>query len=188
MKPKKPAAANPVVDAPLTNFSNCHAGIIGHLDAFGDMPRLLDAVQQARDLAEETLQFFRVAVFDHHAEEEKRLFPAVLAAASAGAEHERVKGMVDALVAEHREIESLWRALEPGLAKLAGGQLTTAIDRGTVISLVQKYRAHARLEEERFLPMAESILGRQDARMAELGLALHMRQVVKAAQRGLRGS
>jgi len=185
---KTPAATNPVVEAPLTNFSTCHAGIIGHLDAFGDMPRLLDAAQQARDLAEETLRFFRVAVFDHHAEEEKDLFPAVLAAASAGAEHDRVKGMVDALVAEHREIEALWRALEPGLAKLAAGHLTAAVDRTAVVRLVQRYHAHARLEEERFLPMAETILGRQDKKMAELGLALHMRQVVKAARRGLRGS
>ncbi|MCB2029977.1 MAG: hemerythrin domain-containing protein [Rhodoferax sp.] len=182
------AVTNPVVEAPLTNFSNCHQGIIAHLDAFGELPAMLETAQRTCAIAEETLQFFRVAVFDHHAEEEKDLFPAVLAAAQAGAERDKVQGLVDALVAEHREIEALWRGLEPGLAKLAKGQLATGVDRQAVVSLVQRYHAHARLEEERFLPLAETILGRQGPKMAELGLALHMRQVVKAARRGLRGS
>ncbi len=183
-----PESTNTVADAPLTNFSNCHQGIIAHLDAFGELPDVLPVAQQACAIADETLQFFRVAVFDHHAEEEKDLFPAVLAAADKGAERDIVKGMVNALIAEHREIEAIWRALEPGLAKLAKGQLTTTIDGQAVVRLVQKYRAHARLEEERFLPMAEQILGRQSKAMAELGLALHTRHVVRKAKRGLRGS
>lgn len=182
------ASTNPIIEDPLTNFSHCHEGIIAHLDAFGELPRMLETAEQACAIAEETLQFFRVAVFDHHAEEEKDLFPAVLAAASKGAEHDKVKAMVTALVAEHREIEAIWRALEPGVVQLAKGRLTTDVDGPAVISLVQKYHAHARLEEERFLPMAEQILGRQDSKLAELGLALHMRHVVRSARRGLRGS
>lgn len=183
-----PPETNPVVDAPLTNFSHCHEGIIAHLDTFGDLPKLLPVVQQACTIAEDTLAFFQVAVFDHHAEEEKDLFPAVLSAAQAGSEHGIVQGMVDALVAEHREIEALWRQVEPGLRKLATGHLKAGIDNDAIVRLVQKYHAHARLEEERFLPMAERILGRQGGQMAELGLALHTRHVVRAARRGLRGS
>lgn len=62
------------------------------------------------------------------------------------------------------------------------------VDAAAVQELVQKCRAHARLEEERFLPLAAQILGRRDGKMASLGLALHMRRVLRAASRGLRGS
>lgn len=184
----KTVSTNPIIEDPLTNFSHCHEGIISHLDSFGTLPKMLEAAKQTSVIADETLKFFRVAVFDHHSEEEKDLFPAVLSAASKGAEHATVKQMVDALVAEHREIEAIWRALEPAVANLAKGRLTTDFDGAAVTRLVQKYRAHARLEEERFLPMAEQILGRQDKKLAELGLALHMRHVVRSARRGLRGS
>ena len=40
----------------------------------------------------------------------------------------------------------------------------------------------------RILPLSAQILGRRDGKMASLGLALHMRHVLRAAKRGLRGS
>jgi hypothetical protein len=64
---------------PLTSFSSCHAGIVSHLKTFGELPALLGPAARARKIAEETLAFFQGAVFDHHAEEERGLFPAVLA-------------------------------------------------------------------------------------------------------------
>jgi hypothetical protein len=54
--------------------------------------------------------------------------------------------------------------------------------------LTSKYSAHARLEEDEFLPLAEAILDRNSADMAALGLALHTRHVVRDWRRGLRGS
>ena len=53
---------------------------------------------------------------------------------------------------------------------------------------MERYQAHARFEEDRLLPLAKNILGRHSADLAELGLALHTRQAVTAARRGLRGS
>ena len=73
-------------DAPLLNFSNCHAGIISHLKDFGELPALLVPAARAREIAEETLRFFRAAVFEHHSEEERELFPAVLSSAVKGEE------------------------------------------------------------------------------------------------------
>ncbi len=92
-------------DAPLTNFSDCHAGILGHLATFGELPALLEPVARAHRIAEETLQFFQDVVFNHHVEEEKDLFPAVLASAAAGRERNEVQHLVDQLTAEHRSIE-----------------------------------------------------------------------------------
>ena len=58
-----------------------------------------------------------------------------------------------------------------------------------VQSLVRKYAAHAKLEQDQFLPLAERILGRDSTEMAALGLSLHMRHVVRDWRRhGISGS
>lgn len=174
-------------DKPLTNFSSCHDGILSHLKTFGELPVLLETAVQARRVAEETLAFFQGAVFDHHAEEERDLFPAVLAHAAKGEEHDKVQELVKGLTAEHRDIEAIWSRLEPQLRKVAQGHLAE-LDAASVQHLVSRYGAHARLEEDQFLPLAEQILGRNSADMAALGLSLHTRHVVRAWRRGLRGS
>ena len=48
-----------------------------------------------------------------------------------------------------------------------------------VHTLAQKYRAHARLEEERFLPQATHILGRRDGKTASPAPAAHMRHLLR---------
>ena len=63
---------------------------------------------RARQIAEDIVDFFRAAVYEHHAEEERELFPAVLSSAQPGEELERVKGMVHNLTREHREVEAAW--------------------------------------------------------------------------------
>jgi len=161
-------------DAPLLNFSNCHVGIISHLKSFGQLPALLAPAAQARKIADETLHFFRDAVYEHHAEEERELFPAVLASAVKGEERDRVKVMVDQLTAEHRTVEAAWTKLEPELKKVAKGH-STELNVAGVEHLVQSYLAHAHFEEEHFLPLAHTILARNGNHMEALGLSLHMR-------------
>lgn len=187
MKPIPPATS--VDDAePLERFAECHKGIVNQLQSLRELPALLAAVARAREIAADTEQFFQQAVFSHHADEEKDLFPAVLAHASAGKERNEVQHLVEQLTAEHRSIEKLWATLQPGLARLAQGQ-PGDVDAAAVENLVRRYTAHARFEEAEFLPRCEAILGRSSADMAELGLALHMRHVRRDMQRfGLRGS
>lgn len=182
-----PAPLNLDDNKPLNNFSSCHEGIVSHLKTFGELPALLESAARARQIAEETLAFFQGAVFDHHAEEERDLFPAVLAHAAKGVEHDKVQGMIKGLTAEHRDIEVLWSQLEPQLQKVSKGHLAE-VDAASVQHLVSKYSAHAKLEEDEFLPLAEEILGRNSADMAALGLSLHTRHVVRAWRRGMRGS
>jgi hypothetical protein len=47
--------------------------------------------------------------------------------------------------------------------------------------MVQRYQAHAQLEEQAFLPLAQTVLGRNGNHMAALGLSLHMRHVPQFA-------
>lgn len=166
--------ATPGIDQPLTNFTQCHAGIVRRLHALDELPALLAPAARARELAEQSLGFFREAIFEHHLDEERELFPAVLASAQPGAERDRIQTMVDRLTAQHRALEALWKSMERELRRVARGQ-DSELDASDVHRLVSEYGAHARFEESDFLPAAEAILGRNGNHMAALGLSLHMR-------------
>lgn len=166
--------------APISNFTNCHSGIIKRLDALDELPALLEPAARARQIAEQSLEFFREAIFEHHLEEERELFPAVIASAQPGDELERVKAMTKRLTEEHRMVEALWKRLEKGLKQVAKGQ-STDLDISEVQRLVSEYTAHARYEEAEFLPLSEQILGRNSNHMAALGLSLHMRHAKPVA-------
>lgn len=172
--PSHPNAAP--TDEPLNAFSQCHAGIVTQLQALAGLPALMAAAARARSVAEDSLRVFRHAVLEHHAEEETELFPAVLRSAQPGDERERVQGLVDRLTGEHRTLEALWHRIEPAVSAGARGK-PVDVDGAALEELVRSYQAHARFEEENFLPLAETILGRNGNHMAALGLSLHMRHV-----------
>jgi hemerythrin-like domain-containing protein len=163
--------------SPIDDFSQCHTGILGHLQTLGTLPALLEPAARARRIARDTLSFFREAVFEHHAEEESELFPAVLASAHKGAERDKVQAIVDELTAEHRQVEAAWAKLEPRLKAVAKGH-EVDMDGADITALVQTYQAHARYEEEVFLPLSQSILERDSNHLAALGMSMHMRHAL----------
>jgi len=171
----RPAA--PTDNAPIQSFSHCHEGIVAKLTALDQLPALMAAAEQARTLASTSVAFFQQAVVTHHADEERELFPAVLASATQGEERQQVQALVDRLTREHREIEARWKRLEPGLKALGKGQSST-LDAQALQTLVGEYQAHAKFEEDVFLPLSQTILGRNSNHMAALGLSLHIRQVM----------
>lgn len=164
-------------EEPLNQFSHCHAGIVTHLQALSRLPALLEPAAQARRIAGQTFSFFRDVIFEHHAEEENELFPAVLASARDQEERKRVQEIVDRLTREHRQVEAAWTRIAPQLKAIARGR-DTALDKAAVETLVREYQAHAAYEEEVFLPLSETILGRNSKDMAALGLSLHMRHAL----------
>lgn len=171
---------------PLDRFSECHTGILRHLQALGELPALARAAEQARVTAEQMLRFFRDVIHEHHGQEEQELFPAVLASAAAGEERERVQRIVERLTREHRQVEAAWAQLEPALKAVAKGR-DAAVDEAAIATLVQHYQAHAAYEEREFLPLSETILGRNSDHMAALGLSLHMREVLPGVLERFRG-
>ena len=175
------APVHPVVphDAPLGDFSRCHLGIVSQLESFSDLPELLGTATQSRVVAQGTLDLFKDSVFAHHADEEKELFPAVLRSAQRGEEADLVQAMTQRLVKEHRSIEAQWKLLEPEVRAAARGKPAT-VDPAAVEQLVVDYLAHARFEEEHFLPMAACILSRNMNHVAALDMALLLRHAVPA--------
>jgi hemerythrin-like domain-containing protein len=170
----QPDSDDHLEEAPLESFSHCHEGIIAHLGALDELPALVVAANQAQEQAGRARDFFAEAMLAHHEEEERELFTAVVASAQPGEESERVMGMVERLTHEHREIEAMWRHLEPQLKRLANGHIAP-IDTACVEKLVRAYKGHAAYEEGVFLPLCQTILGRNGSHMAALGLSLHMR-------------
>ena len=168
--PRTPASA----EEPIQDFSHCHDGILNKLDMLAELPALLEPAARARAIAGQAVEFFRAAIFEHHLDEERELFPAVLASATKGDEEDLVRLMAQRLTREHRELEAAWKRLESGLKKVAKGQASD-VNAAEIEQLVKHYRAHATFEEQEFLPLSQLILGRNANHMAALGLSLHMR-------------
>jgi hemerythrin-like domain-containing protein len=164
-------------DAPIAAFSKCHEGILTRLGALAGLPALVESAARARAIAGQTVKFFREVVYEHHQEEERELFPAVLASARAGAERDRVQAIIERLTREHRQVEAAFVHLEPALKDAAKGH-DSALRADEVAALVTHYEAHARYEEQEFLPLSQEILGRNSDHMAALGLSLHLRHSV----------
>ena len=165
-----------LTDQPINEFTQCHVGILSKLDILGELPALLEPAARARDIAKKAVNFFREAIFEHHLDEERELFPAVLESAEKGTERDQVQAMVEQLTAEHREMEATWKQLEPGLKKVAKGDVAE-VGVADIQNLIAQYHAHARFEETQFLPLSQVILKRNANHMAALGMSLHMRHV-----------
>ena len=164
-------------ESPVDTFAQCHVGILAKLDTLSELPPLVAAAARARSVSGELLVFFDTVVREHHVEEERDLFPAVVASAAAGDEKARVQRVVDQLKAEHRAIEKAWSLLKPALRRAAAGR-PAELDGMAVRTVIDSYRAHAAFEERVFLPLSFQILGRNDNHMAALGTALHLRHAL----------
>lgn len=162
---------------PLADFSQAHAGITAQLKALGELPALLAPAQRARELATRALAFFDDVIREHHAQEERELFPATLAAATRGTERSQVQALVDRLTLEHRQIETRWARLAPELKHVAKGRDST-LDGAELQHLVRDYMAHAAFEEREYLPLAHTLLARDANHMAALAMSMHMRHAV----------
>lgn len=161
-------------EAPLTNFSHCHIGILHQIDRLSSLPDLLGPAMLAKRIASQSVEYFHHGMHAHHEEEEKELFPAVQQSSQAGEERQLVDQLVQNLVKDHRALEKLWADIEPALKKVSKGQ-EASLDIVKLEELVRRYTAHADAEERMFLPLAEKVLGRDSNHMAALGLSLHMR-------------
>ncbi|MGC4397136.1 hemerythrin domain-containing protein [Hydrogenophaga sp. T2] len=164
----------PIADSPSAKYASCHAGIAQRLQKLDEMPELVAAIARARSVAQRSLNAARDAIFEHHVEEERDLFSAVLASATPGAERMHVQAVIERLTAQHRAIEALWTSVERELVRGVTG-CASRIELDDLRRLSAEYESHARFEEAVFLPMAENILERSGSGAAALALALHQR-------------
>lgn len=175
----QPIAPPPASDATLGEFARCHEGILGRLESLATLPALLETGADARGLARQAVALFHGVVMEHHADEEDELFTAVLESAQPGDEAALARALVHRLTAEHRSIEATWKVLEPRFRDAVRGT-PSVLDPVALAALIDAYTAHARFEEQHFLPFAARVLGRNSNHMAALGASLHMRHASSA--------
>jgi hemerythrin-like domain-containing protein len=165
-------------DEPLELLRGCHDRI-GRRCAL--LLRLADHVAQrgadadAANAAAALLRYFSDSGVKHHEDEERDLFPVLIAAAPAS-DRAAVEALTDALMADHRAMASAWADVEPRLAALAEAR-EAALPRALAERFDALYGAHIAREEEDLLPLARRLL--DAAALERLGEAM-------AARRGVR--
>lgn len=162
-------------EVPLEMLAACHLRIeaqchtlcrlVPHVAAHG-------SDRAAREAAQALMRYFDQAAPDHHADEERDLFPALLEA-MAGSDAVCLRDLVDQLTVQHRELEGHWQALRPVLARIAAGEGAT-LDDPLVQRLVTAYRQHLAREDAELLPMAARLIG--DIPLQQIGRAMRLRR------------
>ncbi|WP_198415347.1 hemerythrin domain-containing protein [Sulfuriferula plumbiphila] len=165
----KPA---PGFDDPLGLLRACHERILGHCDTLERLVSHLrrhGADQDAQLAAARILRYFQVGAPLHHEDEERDLFPALRAHSGFPAFQ---RAVLENLVVQHRELDTLWVQLEAALQ---------AISRGAPADLpVQPFvaltRAHIAVEEQEIFPLAERYL--DAAALGVLGRVMQARRQI----------
>lgn len=163
----------------LDSFHDCHRGILDYLRQLHALAELVRQPGKERDVEELALaiwRFFREVIVAHHEEEEEELFPAMLKAwDQERVARDDIKSSIERLTREHRDVEQIWERIEPQIRKLSRGKLAI-LDVAAVNALCEQYEAHARFEEDHFLPLCEQLLGSQSVEMRKLARAIHARR------------
>jgi hypothetical protein len=164
-------------EAPLEMLAACHHRVecqcttlrrlVAHLAAHG-------ADDDARAAAAAVLRYFDTSARDHHADEESDLFPALIES-MAGSDATCIRGLIDALKADHRSLETHWQGLRPKLIQIVAGEAQT-LSAGDVDALIALYERHIAREEAELLPMAARLLG--EAALEGVGRAMRERRGV----------
>lgn len=165
-------------EVPLEMLSACHGRVerqcqtlqrlVPHLAANGPD-------QAARDAAKSILLYFDTSAKHHHADEEEDLFPALLQAVPASG-MAALRELIDALCAQHRELEQVWGRIR---WKLEGIWLGIGPELGAdeVAEMVDLYQRHIAREEDELLPLAARLL--DDSQLDGVGRAMRLRRGIK---------
>ena len=166
-------------EAPLEMLGACHHRIerqcatlrrlVEHLAGPG-------ADAQARAAAAAVMRYFDGAAGQHHADEEQDLFPALIES-MAGSDAVCLRGLIDGLVAEHRELEVHWQRVRSALERVMAGD-RAAFTAADVEAWVRLYEQHIEREERELLPMAARLLS--DDALQQLGRAMRQRRGIDA--------
>jgi len=171
----QPANAHAADQPALDMLHTCHARIGRECASLRELAEQLHAGgcdEQARQAAAKVVRYFDIAGRMHHDDEERDLFPRMLAAAR-GALIGRMSVLIESMRDEHRQLDSGWSALRPSLDAVARGERST-LDPVLVRKFTLLYQSHIAREEANVLPLAARIL--DAAQMGEIGTAMRARR------------
>ncbi len=172
----------PLHDAPASGFDDpfgmldaCHERVDRMLGLLNKLRAHLlakgcdaDASQAARDV----MRYFDVAGPAHHADEEKHVFPALLAVGKLVAEVQRLQR-------DHVEFEAAWSRVRPALARVSEGMWVgmSMHEEAALSSFASIYEHHLPLEENLVFPAARELMDAH--RLAAMGREMAQRRGVR---------
>lgn len=165
----------PDFSTPLELLHACHGRIEAQcatllkLTAYLPNHGVDDQVQQA---ATAVLRYFSTAARHHHEDEEQDLFPMVRTHAAG---NDRMRVLLDNLIAQHRDMEAAWQDIRPWLESLARGE-SPEFDASRITAFVALYQAHILHEEQGLLPYCRAAL--KPEQLAALGERMARRRGV----------
>jgi hemerythrin-like domain-containing protein len=171
----------PGFDQPLAVLKHCHDRIRKQLATLNKL--LVHLPQAGADLeaqqaAHAILRYFNDAAPLHHADEEDDLLPQ-LEASAAGEDAQVLKALLPQILQEHREMETLWRALDEQLSAVSRG-LPSTLSEADAGRFAMLYDAHMQREETQIAPMAMRLFSADQ--MTRLGDAMRARRGVANLQ------
>lgn len=157
----------------------CHSQMIfslGKLSALITRLSVHGADAEARAMAAEIVAFFSTTVSQHHEDEERHVFPKLLAGGDA-----RTVQAVLRLQTDHDWLEEDWLALSPHVAAVAGGQSWYDLDlmRDAAAVFTALLHDHIALEESLIYPQARTALPASERR--EMGREMAARRRAERA-------
>ena len=180
-EPARTAAPAATFAQPFEMLAACHERVHRSLDL---LARLYERVRQqridqaVRDAARDVLRYFDIAAPHHHEDEERHVFPRLLAMDEAGpAVHEAVHE----LMRQHEAMRAQWAVLRRPLERLAGGE-DDAFDAAALADAARfaaLYQDHAETEESMIFPLAAAALTPDELRA--MGAEMAQRRGAKVA-------
>jgi hemerythrin-like domain-containing protein len=162
----RPAAEDGFQGTEFRALDACHQQIAQYLGYFGQLLTALDAdgvTPATQTLAKEIEAFFSSTAQQHHADEEQRVFPPLLASPDA-----ELVAAVKRLQQDHGFIEENWIELAPQLRALAAGynwyDLPT-LQQGARV-FIDLLNEHIELEESLIYPQAKAMWAEMFAQRA----------------------
>jgi len=159
--------------APATGFEAqdvCHQQMLVHLSMLSELAQHIDRVgidDDAQRRAGVIESFFSGTSRQHHADEEKNIFPPLLAGSNA-----ELAELVKVLQQDHCWIEEDWLELAPQLRAIASGNNwidSAEFQHNTEIFLTLT-RGHIELEEKMIYPEARALKAHALSRVARVPL------------------
>jgi len=140
----------------FTALDQCHQQVLGTLKVMAELLDRLDrdgVDAESRRMAGDVVRFFNQSARQHHADEERHVFPGLLASGDAQLTHH-----VRRLQQDHGWLEEDWLTLEPPLTAIAEGYSWYDLDmlRQALPVFTELYHDHIELEESLIYPEARA--------------------------------
>lgn len=147
-------------EAPFEMLQACHERVARTLRLLERLRRHLDERgpdEQAAEAARDIVRYFDLAAPHHHEDEERHVFPRLLAGPD-----EAVKAVVHRLRQDHVDMAADWAAVRPVLQAVAEGAPAgwdglTEADRAALARFAGVYEDHIRAEEDLVYPAARAV-------------------------------